>query len=101
MKFVIEFFLVSSDGDKAPLLAALTKAAESLDTSLQTYAKTIAKPTLAEPKDIDSLLRAAENDDCTAQYRLALGYFKGKGVPRDIAIPEEDDRTTLALRRIQ
>src|SRR5580698_6550159 len=31
LKFAIEFFLVSSDGDKAPLLAALTKAAESLD----------------------------------------------------------------------
>jgi hypothetical protein len=83
LKFAIEFFLVSSDGDKAPLLAALTKAAESLDTSLQTYAKTISKPTLAEPKDIDSFLRAAENDDCTAQYRLALAYFKGKGAPRD------------------
>jgi TPR repeat protein len=79
---VIELFLVTPEGNRAPILDKLARLADSLEGNLRDYANAIAHPTQAELKDMASLQRAAENDDASAQFRLALCYANGKGVEK-------------------
>jgi hypothetical protein len=83
LKCVIELFVTAPGQDRGPILAKVAELADSLEGNLRDYAKAIANPTQAEFKDLASLKRAAENDDCTAQFRLGMLYRNGKGVAQD------------------
>jgi hypothetical protein len=80
LKCVIELFAVAPDGDRDTILAKLDRLAESLEGNLDDYAKAIAHPTQAEFRDLESLKRAAENDDANAQFELGMCFANGDGV---------------------
>ncbi|MCE9562319.1 MAG: sel1 repeat family protein [Planctomycetes bacterium] len=83
LKFVIEFFFINPTEDNAPVLKVIGEHAKSLAESTEQYAKPLAHPTQAEHEDIDSLQRAAENGDASAQLALAQFLENGEGVDED------------------
>ena len=85
LKFVIEFFFINPLPDNQAVLAQIADYANSLRSHIDDYAGVLERPTRAEHDSIDSLHTSAENDDASAQLRLAQVYQAGDAIEQDLA----------------